>query len=273
MIPSYLKDSAIVLNKIESMKELNIDKVHKLQERNQYSENSKQWTIRHTSTKARILKTPRKLIQNSSRNKQDADFINSYQYSTFGRAIFHKRSNNTISVKDLFSRENLLVNSNDAHESVLPKISQNISNKEFNKTSGVSNVLSPPSIGRKLAFMFEPSEVKTEKEKYEKKVMLLQKNSIEEVSKMIEINKRLQNSHPEMKSKFNQFMGTHLKEISEKQSASSREMSLDQIDEKTLGIPKGYLNLRKSFKNKDGEMEIGRCKSTFKQRVNRKKNS
>lgn len=121
--------------------------------------------------------------------------------------------------------------------------------------------------------IFESSGAKTHREKYDEKVMSLQKKSIEEVSKMIEINKRLQNSHPEMKSKFNRFMGSHLKEISEKHSASSREISMDQIDETKLGIPKGYLNLRKSFKNKEGEMEIGRCKSTFKLRANRKKAS
>lgn len=113
------------------MKELDVDRAHKEREGNQYASNSKQWTIRHTSTKTRIISTPRKMINNFSRNKHITDPINSYQYSTLGRSIFNKRSNNTISVKDLFSREHLLMNSDDACDNVLPKITQGNRNDEF----------------------------------------------------------------------------------------------------------------------------------------------
>mmetsp|Transcript_10507 Transcript_10507/g.11983 ORF Transcript_10507/g.11983 Transcript_10507/m.11983 type:complete len:191 (+) Transcript_10507:846-1418(+) len=63
----------------------------------------------------------------------------------------------------------------------------------------------------------------------------------------------------------------NLKEISEHQSvSSSREVSLDQIDESKEGVPKGYLTLRKSFKeNKMSEEKIGHTKSTFKRKKNR----
>ena len=64
---------------------------------------------------------------------------------------------------------------------------------------------------------------------------------------------------------------SNLKEISEHQSmSSSREVSLEQIDENQKGVPKGYINLRKSFKSKtNSEVKSKHKKSTFKIRKNK----
>ena len=71
-----------------------------------------------------------------------------------------------------------------------------------------------------------------------------------------------------LRSRANQ---SNLKEINEHQSVgSSREVSLEQIDESNEAIPKGYITLRKSCQDKSKkDLKIKHKKSTFKVRKNR----
>jgi hypothetical protein len=213
------------------------------------------------------------MLDDFPNHKKNTAVANSYRYSTCGRSIFNKRNDKTISVKDLFNRELLSTKSQKDGGSVLPKINLSDIKNKGKRPSTISSVFTLSSVGKKQAFMFEPIQAKPLSKRYVDKNEMIQKQPIERVSKLLDQNKRLQHSNTKLRPRSDKFMNGHLKDISDEQSACTREVSLEKVDETNLGVPKGYLKIRKSFKNKDQIIEIGRCKSTFKQRVNRKKDS
>jgi len=254
---SYFKSS---LNSLA-----NIENTSNTQTNGQRKEKCNYMTSKHASSKSKLMGGTFLFANEFSRNDEKSYLnLNNHWFFKAKRGKMNRKSFNTISMKDFLTNDTL-----ETGRRLLPELNNKESRKmpKFNdyKSFSIKTTFSPSKLSNKAFVGSDQNFLKTERNhRYSKNVLNQGLNS--------NLRASLGNKNSYSTSNLRNFVGSstlkpglskaELKEISEHQSlSSSREVSLEQIDESNKEIPKQYINLRKSFK----EMNNSTSKSSKKQ--------